>query len=116
MSDKQKVTDASFNAFKSSMEESSQAFTANLRTLVNAIENVSGRWQGRAHDAFVRAQTELNDEHDAVRRLIDDVREAVALTHKNASANDGDIASRIKGVDVSGGAQHTSGESALNHF
>lgn len=116
MSEKQQVTEASFNTFKNNMDEASQAFTANLRTLVNAIENVSGRWSGDAHQAFVTAQTQLNEEHDAVRRLIDHVREAVAFTYNNATANDGDIASRIKGVDAGGGSGGHDAQSKIAHY
>ncbi|MCA6095888.1 WXG100 family type VII secretion target [Streptomyces sp. SCA3-4] len=104
MADVQKVDDAHFRAFKNSIEESSAAFSANLRTLVNAIDNVAGRWEGEAALAFKQAQRELNADHDAVRRLIDEFSLAVTETHKNSKANDADIAASMKRAHAAAGS------------
>ncbi|GGP48541.1 WXG100 family type VII secretion target [Streptomyces abikoensis] len=100
MSSTQKVNDDAFNAFKNAMDQSSQAFTANLRTLSNAIATVDGAWKGEASTVFKAAQEELNREHDAVRRLIDHVREAVAKTHTLTGATDQEIASSVKSASA----------------
>ncbi len=97
---KQKVQDDAFRAFTNAMDQSSQAFTANLRTLANAIATVDGAWKGKAHSVFRAAQEELNREHDAVRQLIDHVRAAVAKTHTLSGAADDDIASTIKSTSA----------------
>ncbi|MFF4157162.1 WXG100 family type VII secretion target [Streptomyces sp. NPDC001678] len=101
MSGKQKVNDEAFRTFTNALDQSSQAFTANLRTLANAIATVDGgQWKGQAHDVFRAAQEELNREHDAVRRLIDHVRDAVAKTHTSTGATDEEIAASVKGVSA----------------
>ncbi|MEV5243210.1 WXG100 family type VII secretion target [Streptomyces cinnamoneus] len=114
MADVQKVDDAHFRAFKNSIEESSAAFSANLRTLVNAIDNIAGRWEGNAAAAFKQAQSDLNREHDAVRRLIDEFSQAVSETHKNSKANDADIAASMKRAHASAGSGH--GTSAISAY
>ncbi len=105
MSGNQKISDAAFKKFSDSMDETSQAFSSNLRTLANAIANLDGgQWKGEGHAAFRKAQISLNDDHDAVRRLLDGIREAVVLTHRASGANDGEIASSLNKVDVNGAA------------
>ncbi|MGK5548899.1 WXG100 family type VII secretion target [Streptomyces sp. URMC 127] len=103
--DKQKISDQEFKAFTDAIDKTSGHFSANLRQLANVIATLDGgsSWAGEAHKAFRKAQSDLNDDHDRVRRMIDRVREAVVLTHRSSGATDAEIAAQMRGVDVSGG-------------
>ncbi|MEV4439756.1 WXG100 family type VII secretion target [Streptomyces sp. NPDC049577] len=117
MAGDQKINDEAFNTFKNTIDQASQAFTANLRTLANAIANVDGgQWKGDAHAAFRAAQLQLNEDHDAVRRLIDHLSEAVAKTHRDSGANDAEIAASIKGVDAGVTSAGGHGKSAIDAY
>lgn len=115
MTDKQKVDDKAFKTFTDAMDLTTGHFSANLRKLANVIATLDGgSWKGDAHRAFRKAQMDLNDDHDRVRRLVDQVREAVVLTHRSTGATDAEIAATMKGVDTAGapagsggGGQHT---------
>ncbi|MEU1820526.1 WXG100 family type VII secretion target [Streptomyces roseifaciens] len=101
---RQKVSDEAFKAFTDAIDKTSSHFSANLRQLANVIATLDGgSWKGEAHSAFRKAQSDLNDDHDRVRRMIDRVREAVVLTHRASGATDAEIAAQMKGVDVGGG-------------
>ncbi|MFC5725008.1 WXG100 family type VII secretion target [Streptomyces gamaensis] len=102
MSDTQKISDHAFFKFENSIQETSEALSANLRTLVNAIATVEAAWTGAGADAFRRAQTSLNEDHNALRQLIDMIHEAVSLTRKYGHANDGDVLASFNRIDVSG--------------
>ncbi|MEU4210582.1 WXG100 family type VII secretion target [Streptomyces sp. NPDC026206] len=104
MSGIQKIDDAAFIAFENSIREASAALSSNLKSLVNAVAQAQGAWSGEAARAFVSAQRELNDDHDAVRRLIDGIHDAVALTRKSSHANDADVMASFKSIDVNGSA------------
>ncbi|GAA0481079.1 WXG100 family type VII secretion target [Streptomyces sp. NPDC046215] len=102
---KQKVSDQAFKTFTDAIDQTSSHFSANLRQLANVIATLDGgSWKGEAHSAFRKAQMDLNDDHDRVRRMVDRVREAVVLTHRSSGATDGEIAAKMKGVDVGGGS------------
>ncbi|GAA2725716.1 MULTISPECIES: WXG100 family type VII secretion target [Streptomyces] len=103
-SDIQKIDDAAFVAFENSLKEASAAMSANLKSLVNAVEQVKPAWEGRAAQAFTTAQMQLNDDHDALRRLLDGIHDAVALTRKSSHANEEAVVSSFKSIDVNGGA------------
>ncbi|GGX80095.1 WXG100 family type VII secretion target [Streptomyces hiroshimensis] len=102
---RQKVSDEAFKTFTDAIDKTSSHFSANLRQLANVIATLDGgsSWKGEAHRAFRKAQSDLNDDHDRVRRMIDRVREAVVLTHRASGATDGEIAARMKGIDIGGG-------------
>ncbi|WP_424893483.1 WXG100 family type VII secretion target [Streptomyces sp. XH2] len=102
--DSHKVTDEAFKKFTDAIDKTSGHFSANLRQLANVIATLDGgSWKGEAHQAFRKAQSDLNDDHDRVRRMIDRVREAVVLTHRASGATDAEIAAQMKGVNVHGG-------------
>ncbi|MEU8546924.1 WXG100 family type VII secretion target [Streptomyces roseoverticillatus] len=110
-SDSHKVTDEAFKRFTDAIDQTSSHFSANLRQLANVIATLDGgsSWKGDAHTAFRKAQSDLNDEHDRVRRMIDRVREAVVLTHRASGATDAEIAAQMKGVNVGGGSHGGAG-------
>ncbi|WKU47330.1 WXG100 family type VII secretion target [Streptomyces sp. VNUA116] len=108
--DSHKVSDEAFKNFTDAIDKTSSHFSANLRQLANVIATLDGgSWAGEAHRAFRQAQSDLNDEHDRVRRMIDRVREAVVLTHRASGATDAEIAAQMKGVDVTGGGSAPGG-------
>ncbi|KUJ64106.1 hypothetical protein ACZ90_61800 [Streptomyces albus subsp. albus] len=104
MSDTQKISDAAFISFEGSIQETSTQLSSNLKKLADAIATVQGAWTGGGASAFVTAQRALNDDHDALRRLIDGIHDAVALTRKSSRANDDDILSQFRSIDVNGAA------------
>lgn len=116
MSGSQRVSDAAFQKFEQSIGLVSQELSANLRTLANAIATVDAAWTGGAANEFKLAQSALNDDHDALRRLIDGIHEAVVLTHRASGANDSELAGSLRGIDVNGGDSggHLSGKSGVS--
>ncbi|GHF55131.1 MULTISPECIES: WXG100 family type VII secretion target [Streptomyces] len=104
MSNIQQISDESFSKFENTLKEASAALSANLKSLVGVIDTAKAAWQGQAADAFVQAQHALNEDHDALRRLLDGIHEAVSLTRKSAHANDGDVMASMRAIDVNGAA------------
>ncbi|MEU7132703.1 WXG100 family type VII secretion target [Streptomyces sp. NPDC046261] len=104
MSGIQKIDDAAFITFENTIREASAALSSNLRSLVNAVGQAQGAWTGEAARAFVKAQHDLNDDHDALRRLIDGIHDAVALTRKSGKATDADVMAGFRSIDVNGAA------------
>ncbi|MEU5421308.1 WXG100 family type VII secretion target [Streptomyces sp. NPDC001407] len=104
MSDTQKISDPAFTQFEGAIRETSEALSANLRSLADAIATVEAAWTGAGAQAFRTAQTALNEDHDALRRLIDGIHDAVALTRKSSHANDADIMATFNKIDVNGSA------------
>ncbi|MFD8386283.1 WXG100 family type VII secretion target [Streptomyces sp. NPDC059679] len=101
---KQRVSDDAFRIFTNELDQSIQGFASNMKLMADILATVDSGWQGQGAGAFKKAQMDLEQDHDAVRRLVDGIREAVALTHRASGANDDDIASQLKGIDVNGAA------------
>ncbi|MER7795284.1 WXG100 family type VII secretion target [Streptomyces sp. NPDC097640] len=104
MAGTQRLDSAAFNSFEQALAQASQELSANLRTLANAIATVDAAWTGGGANAFKQAQMALNDDHDACRRLLDGINEAVIMTQRIGGTNDDDIAGQLKSIDVNGAA------------
>lgn len=102
MSGSQRISDAAFKTFENTLGEVSTHLSANLRTLINAIATVESAWTGRGGQKFKEKQDALNQDHEALRQLIVNIHEAVALTHRSSGANDDEIASQLGKIDVNG--------------
>ncbi|MEU5612554.1 hypothetical protein AB0H03_28150 [Streptomyces sparsogenes] len=100
----QKVSDSAFAAFTAELDQSIQGFASNMKLMADILATVDAGWQGQGASAFKKAQMDLDQDHDAVRRLVDGIREAVVMTHRHSGANDDEIASQLKGIDVNGSA------------
>ncbi|GAA2371971.1 hypothetical protein [Streptomyces cuspidosporus] len=105
---RQKVSDSAFQAFTNELDQSIQGFASNMKLMADILATVDSGWRGGGAGAFKKAQMDLEQDHDAVRRLVDGIREAVALTHRASGANDDDIAGQLRGIDVNG-ADHAGG-------
>ncbi|AEM81785.1 WXG100 family type VII secretion target [Streptomyces violaceusniger] len=104
MSGSQRISDAHFRKFEGDLGRVSEDLSQNLRTLINAIDTVEAAWTGQGGSAFRKAQMSLNEDHEALRQLIVNIHEAVQLTHRSGGANDTEIASQLRSVDVNGSA------------
>ena len=102
MSGSQRLSDAHFKKFEGDLGLVSEGLSHNLRTLINAIDTVETAWTGQGGSEFKRAQTSLNEDHEALRQLIVRIHEAVELTHRSGGANDGEIAAELRKIDVNG--------------
>ncbi|MDT0547189.1 hypothetical protein [Streptomyces lonegramiae] len=101
---KQKVSDSAFQTFTNELDQSIQGFASNMKLMADILATVDAGWQGVGAGAFKKAQMDLELDHDAVRRLVAGIREAVVQTHRSGGANDDDIAAQLKGIDVNGAA------------
>ncbi|MGY0057981.1 WXG100 family type VII secretion target [Streptomyces sp. LZ34] len=101
---KQRVSDSAFIKFTQELDQSVTGFGSNMKLMADILSTVDAGWQGQGAGAFKKAQMDLEQDHDAVRRLVAGIREAVALTHRSGGANDDDIAGQLRGIDVNGAA------------
>ncbi|RLU96587.1 hypothetical protein CTZ27_16310 [Streptomyces griseocarneus] len=104
MAEIQKISDPAFQTFEGQIRETSEALSGNLRALADVLATVGSAWTGAGAQAFRTAQTALNEDHDALRALIDGIHDAVAMTRKMSHANDADIVARFRQIDVNGSA------------
>ncbi|EFL22837.1 hypothetical protein SSOG_02551 [Streptomyces himastatinicus ATCC 53653] len=102
MSGGQRLSDAHFVKFENDLGTASGHLAANVKTLYNALEAVQAGWKGGAAYRFGEAQRALNENHEAVRKLVDKIQEAVNLTRRAGGANDQELASTLGKVDVNG--------------
>jgi uncharacterized protein YukE len=100
----QSISYAAFQQFENTIGQVSGELSTNLKNLANAIATVQAAWVGEGASAFTRAQIALNDDHDALRRLIDGIHEAVITTRNLGSGNDADVLSSFRSIDVNGDA------------
>lgn len=100
----QKISDPAFQKFENTIETVSTDLSANLKSLADAVATVQAAWTGSGAGAFQKAQVTLNEDHDALRRLIDGIHEAVTQTRKYGGANDQHVLSSFNRIDVNGDA------------
>ncbi|MEX2983939.1 WXG100 family type VII secretion target [Streptomyces sp. C36] len=112
----QSINYETFAKFENTIGEVTGHLSKNLQNLANLLETVRAGWQGEGANAFVTAQRALNDDHDALRRLIDGIHQAASATRRATSANDHDVLASFKGIDVNGAAAggHLGGMSQAN--
>ncbi|GHF74735.1 hypothetical protein GCM10010218_64750 [Streptomyces mashuensis] len=100
----QSIDYATFQRFENTIGDVTEAFSKNLRNLASLLESVRVGWQGKGADAFVTAQLALNDDHDALRRLIDGIHQAAIATRRSSGGNDQEVLATFRGIDVNGAA------------
>lgn len=98
------LTYAEIEKLKNEIQSGSQAMSSQLRTLINAISAVESAWTGQGASAFKQAQNALNEDHAALRRMLDGINDAIAQTGTTSQSNDSEVLSSFRGIDVNGGA------------
>ncbi|SHK96442.1 WXG100 family type VII secretion target [Streptomyces yunnanensis] len=114
------LTYAEIERLKGEIQSGSQAMSSQLRTLVNAIATVESAWTGQGASAFKQAQNALNEDHAALRRMLDGINDAIAHTSTTSKANDAEVLSSFRGIDVNGAAPggnlNTGSASGISNF
>ncbi|MGK5628059.1 WXG100 family type VII secretion target [Streptomyces sp. URMC 123] len=100
----QSISYEAFQKFENAISTTSTHFSTNLKNLANTIATVQAGWKGDGAAAFTTAQRSLNEDHDALRRLIDGIHDAVITTRRMGSNNDAEVLASFKSIDVNGAA------------
>ncbi|OII61104.1 hypothetical protein BJP40_07045 [Streptomyces sp. CC53] len=68
--------------------ETGRQVTTQARQMADILETCAAGWQGAGAAGFKTAQKLLNEDHDAIRRLLDVLHNAVGQTRNLTSEND----------------------------
>lgn len=104
MSGEQKLSDAEVVRFENAVHTIGEQLEANLRLLSGTISTAAAGWSGAGARAFTQAQTQINEDHQALRRLLAGINEAVNTTKRLGRANDDAILDSFRAIDVNGAA------------
>ncbi len=85
------------------ISETANAVTRQARELADIIATVSAGWTGVGAAGFAKAQSDLNVEHDEIRRLLGVLHNAVSQTKNLSNAQDEDVRAAFRAVAPSGG-------------
>ncbi|WP_063728421.1 hypothetical protein [Streptomyces sp. RTd22] len=103
MSGGQRLSEQHFVKFENDLDVASGHLATNVKNLVLALEAVQTGWTGGAAGEFDVAQRALNEDHEAVRKLVERIKEAVQLTRRAGGANDQELATTFRKANGSGG-------------
>jgi uncharacterized protein YukE len=92
------------------VDETARDVTKQAQILANLLETIGASWTGAGASSFRSAQTSLNEDHDAIRRLLDILLEAITSTKNLSNANDVEVVDSFKPFIGAGpGSGNTSG-------
>lgn len=97
------IDDVSLNKLMREMDSSSAQMRQHFKDLTNMINQLEANWKGIAANTFRQQQTSLNNDQEAVRRLLDSVREAVGKTKTDHNTNEDEVNAAMRGVGASSG-------------
>ncbi|GAB2629906.1 hypothetical protein GCM10027168_71900 [Streptomyces capparidis] len=104
MSGTQKVTYDELRRLEGDIDSVSIALTSQLQKLANVITQIEADWKGIAANTFRSQQMALNEDHDAMRRILDGIKNAVHDTNLASQSNEADVLQSLKSIDVNGSA------------
>ncbi|MEV8536854.1 hypothetical protein [Streptomyces sp. NPDC051211] len=83
---------------KNKINSTANAVTSQARELSDILATVSAGWTGSGASGFVQAQTMVNEDHDAIRRLLGVLHNAVAETKNLSNAQDDDVRAAFNAI------------------
>ncbi|MCF6524909.1 WXG100 family type VII secretion target [Streptomyces sp. JJ36] len=102
MAGSQKLRDSDIVKFENDMNTVGEQLEANLRHLSQTIATAAAGWSGAGAMAFRNAQQQINDDHQALRRLLAGIHEAVIMTKQLGRGNDDAIVDSFRSIDING--------------
>ncbi|MEU8437132.1 WXG100 family type VII secretion target [Streptomyces sp. NPDC029216] len=84
------------------ISETANAVTTQARELADILATASAGWTGVGADGFTTAQSQLNEDHDAIRRLLGVLHNAVSQTKNLTNAQDAEVFAAFKPLGNSG--------------
>ncbi|KRV51051.1 hypothetical protein AQ490_02260 [Wenjunlia vitaminophila] len=104
MAGTQKVTYDELRTLENEIDSVSVSMTNQLQKLANVITQLEADWRGIAANTFRSQQMQLNDDHDALRRILDGIKQAVHDTNLSSQANESDVLQSLRSIDINGSA------------
>ncbi|MEU7062940.1 hypothetical protein ACIA6C_04945 [Streptomyces sp. NPDC051578] len=84
------------------ISETAEAVSRQSRELADIIATVSAGWTGVGAGGFVKAQEDINIDHDKIRRLLGVLHHAVSETKNLSNAQDEDVRQAFAAANKSG--------------
>ncbi|MFJ8164792.1 hypothetical protein ACIRBY_28230 [Streptomyces sp. NPDC096136] len=94
------------------ISRTADAVTAQARELADILATAGAGWTGVGAGGFTRAQSDLNLDHDEIRRLLGVLHHAVSRTRSLTHAQDEEVRAAFGSV----GAGHGGGRSGLDRL
>ncbi|MGW1516065.1 hypothetical protein [Streptomyces sp. NPDC001272] len=95
------------------ISETAHAVTTQARELADILATAGAGWTGVGADGFTTAQSDLNLDHDAIRRLLGVLHHAVSQTKNLTNAQDEEVRAAFNSVGAGHGGGGRSGLDSL---
>ncbi|MFF5705724.1 hypothetical protein ACFY7H_25065 [Streptomyces sp. NPDC012794] len=95
------------------ISETANAVTRQARELADILATAHAGWTGVGAGGFRKAQSDLNLDHDEIRRLLTVLHDAVAQTKNLTNAQDEDVRAAFHTINA-GARAGTGGRSGLD--
>ncbi|MET7641760.1 WXG100 family type VII secretion target [Streptomyces sp. NPDC005438] len=99
----QKVNGVSLKKLEGELEAKFHAFRARVATLQRVIDAQEGRWQGVGASAFNHKQMMINQDVQALAKMLDGFKNSIHDTRTLSGNTDDDVLQRMNGISVDGG-------------
>ncbi|MCX5375502.1 hypothetical protein [Streptomyces sp. NBC_00091] len=97
------------------ISETANAVTTQARELADILATASAGWTGVGAGGFKKAQSDLNLDHDEIRRLLSVLHNAVSQTKNLTNAQDEEVRAAFNSINPGGaGAAAGGGRSGLD--
>ncbi|RKT07248.1 uncharacterized protein YukE [Streptomyces sp. 3211.6] len=84
------------------ISETADAVSSQSRELADILATAAAGWTGVGADGFTTAQSQLNEDHDAIRRLLGVLHNAVSQTKNLTNAQDEEVRAEFAKLGKSG--------------
>ncbi|MFD0378430.1 hypothetical protein [Streptomyces sp. NPDC127112] len=98
------------------ISETGDAVSRQARELADILATAGAGWTGVGAGGFTKAQSELNVDHDEIRRLLRVLHDAVSQTKNLTNAQDEEVRAAFNAIDGGNGNGSGGARSSLDYL
>ncbi|MFD7645434.1 WXG100 family type VII secretion target [Kitasatospora sp. NPDC059795] len=92
------TTAEEMTAFANRIGEVNQQVQGEISRLNNLVSEIASGWKGAAATAYQQMQSRVNDDANALNKVLDEIRQAIEATTKAYSMTEDEQAAAVGGV------------------
>lgn len=102
MAGAQKVNGVDLKNLENNLGTVLESMNKQVQGLQTAIDELANRWTGVGASEFKRQQSQINQDHIALQRILNGIRTAIGETRRDSGANDENVLQSMRGIEGNG--------------
>lgn len=99
MSGQQRVNGVDLANLENNLGSVLESMGKQVSALQTSIDELAARWTGIGANEFKRQQSQINEDHRALQRILNGIKDAIELTRKGKDANEEEVLQNMRSID-----------------